>query len=108
MNVETQITTLLNPFSIRLEKDPFMKVESKPIHVNGDFRIYKYCARWYIHTFKNIVIAERCAANKEVLTNLMETTKPTGEASIYHDFERPRSAMMEGIKEAKKRNFKII
>jgi len=101
-------TILLNPYSVRLEKkDPFMKVESKPIHVNGDFRIYKYYSNWYVHTFKNIVIAERGAPNKEVLTNLMGVTQPTGEASIYHDYERPKQAMSEGIKEAKKRNFKI-
>ena len=108
MKKETQITTLLNPYSIRLEKDPFMRVEGNPIHVNGDFRIYKHCAEWYIHTFKNIVIAERTKANKEVLTNVMGTTKPTGEVSVFHDFERPRATMLQGIKEAKKRNFKII
>ena len=100
-------TVLLNPYSIRLEKHPLMNVDGKPVHVHGDFRVYKYCKKWFIHTFKNIVIAERCAVNKELLTNLTGETKPTGEASIYHDYERPMAAMREGIEAANKLHFSI-
>ena len=101
------MTTLLNPFSVRLEKPPFMKLDSAPIYTNGDFNIYRYSDKWYVHTFKNIVIAERCAPNKELFTNLTGDTKPTGEAAIYHDLERPKQANEDGIKAAKKLNFKI-
>lgn len=108
MTNTTEITTLLNPYSIRLEKEPFMRVEGKPIFVNGDFRIYKYCTEHYIHTFKNIVISQRVAPKKEILTNVMGETMPTGDAAIYHDLERPKEAMKEGIRAAKKLNFKIV
>lgn len=100
-------TTLLNPFSLRLKKSPFMEVGTEPIFKNSDFRIYRYCDKWFIHTFKNIVIAERCAPNKTIFTNLKGETKPTEESAIYHEFERPQAAMMEGIEAAKKMKFNI-
>ena len=100
-------SVLLNPYSIRLEKHPLMNVYGNPVHVHGDFRVYKYCEKWFIHTFKNIVLAERCAVNKELLTTLTGETKPTGEASIYNDYERPMAATKEGIKAAKKLHFFI-
>lgn len=98
---------LLNPFSISLDKKPFMNVEGKPMFTNGDFRIYKYCDKYFIHTFKNIVIAERCAPNKQLLVNVKDKTKPVGEGAIFNEYERPIAAMMQGIEEAKKLNFTI-
>ncbi len=100
-------TTLLNPYSVKLDKEPFMNINDKPVYANGDFKIYKYFPRHFVHTFKNIVIAERCAPNKEIFTNLTGETKPTDEARIYHDLERPKNAMQIGIDAAKKLNFKI-
>jgi hypothetical protein len=98
---------LLNPYSIMLEKNPIMNVDANPVYVDGDFRIYKYYDRHFIHTYKNIVVSERGAQFPQLLTNLKTNTPPTGEASIYHDYLRPLEAMELGIKEAKKLNFVI-
>lgn len=100
-------TTLLNPFSIRLKKPPFMEMRTEPTFENGDFKIYRYCDQYFVHTFKNIVIAERCKANPAIFTNIKGETEPTGEADIYHQLERPRQAMTEGIQEAKKLKFVV-
>ncbi len=101
------MTTLLNPFSLRLEKPPFMEIQSAPIYTDGDFKIYKYSPNRFVHTFKNIVIAERTAPNKTIFSNLKGETKPTGEADIFHQYERPLEAKNYGIEAAKKLNFNI-
>ena len=98
--------TLINPFSVSLEKYPFMQV-NKLIYKRGDYSIYKYADKHFVHTFKNIVIGERVAANKELINNLLNDIKPTGEGVLYYDYERSKSAILEGIKAAKKLNFKI-
>lgn len=98
---------LLNPYSVRLEKDPFIRVENKPVHTNGDFRIYKYTEKYFIHTFKNIVIAERCAVNKDLLTNVSGSTTEANETKMYMDYVRPLEAMQQGVEAAKKLNFVI-
>lgn len=105
MNTENT-TTLINPFSVNLDKYPFMKVD-KLIYQNGDYKIYKYTSNHFVHTFKNIVFAERVAANEELINNLINDIKPTKEASLYHDYQRPKKAIMDGIEAAKKLNFKI-
>ena len=99
-------TKVLNPFSVSLKKDPFM-ILTDLVHENGDYKIYKHCKEWFVHTFKNIVIAERCAPNKNIITNLKGETRPEGIADIYHQLERPQWAINEGIKQAKKLNFTI-
>lgn len=99
-------TTLLNPYSVSLKKHPFMQV-NEPVFTNGDYRIYKYTNQHFVHTYKNIVICERCAANKDLLNDLLADKKPTGESDIYHNYERPKQAILEGVKAAKKLNFKI-
>ena len=48
-------TTLLNPFSVRLKKEPYMKINTAPVYVDGDYKIYKFVDKHYIYTFKNIV-----------------------------------------------------
>lgn len=101
------MTTLLNPFSLSLKKPPFMEVHSEPVYTKGDFRIYVYCGKHYVHTFKNIVIAERGAKNIDLLNNVQKDIKPKGEAALYHDYERPKAAMLDGIKAAKKLKFTI-
>jgi len=100
-------TTLLNPFSHSLGKNPLMKINVKPVFTNGDYKIYKYFDRYFIHTFKNIVISERCGINKDLINGLKNNIKPIGEASIYHDFERPLWAKNEGLKIAGQINFTV-
>lgn len=104
MNNETK---LLNPFSARLEKQPIETNTGKLIYTDGDFKIYKKYSDHYLHTFKNIIIAERGGANKAIFSNIKGETKPTGEAAIYHEYERPLQAMNDGIEYAKKLNFQI-
>ena len=84
-----------------------MNVDAKPVYTDGDFRIYRYYDRHFIHTYKNIVVGERGAQFPQLLTNLKTNTPPTGEASLYHDFQRPMEAMKNGIEAAKKLNFII-
>lgn len=98
---------LLNPFSISLDKDPFMTMESRPVFELNDYKIYKYSKDHYVHTFKNIVFAERCKANKDLILTLLNDVKPTGVAALYHDYERPKGAIQQGIEAAKKLNFLI-
>lgn len=100
-------TTLLNPFSVSLKKYPFMEVTSKPIYENGNYRIYKQWDNHFVHTFKNIVIGQRCAANKSLIDGLKNDIKPKGESDLYHDYQRPKAAISDGIKEAKKLKFKV-
>jgi hypothetical protein len=99
-------TTLLNPYSVSLKKNPFMQVDN-PVYANGDYRIYHYNYNHFVHTYKNIVICERGAANKDLLNDLIADKKPTSEAALYHDYDRPKAAIRYGIKAAKKLNFKI-
>ena len=101
-----QKVILLNPFSVSLKKYPFMEV-NKLIYKRGDYSIYKYADKHFVHTFKNIVIGERVAANKELINNLLNDIKPIGEGILYHDYNRPKRAILKGIKAAKKLNFKI-
>ena len=101
------MTTLLNPFSVSLKKPPFMDMRNEPIYTNGDYRIYHYTNQHYVHTFKNIVIAERAGANKELINNLVADIKPTEEGALYHDYKTPKRAILEGINAAKKLNFQI-
>lgn len=102
----TAKTILLNPYSVSLKKPPFMEV-NELVYVNGDYRIYKYTYSHFVHTFKNIVICERGAANKPLIDNLVADIKPTTEAAIYHDYERPKEAIANGIEAAKNLNFQI-
>lgn len=99
---------LLNPFSISLEKPPFMEVKSNPVFAQGDYKVYKYYDRHYIHTYKNIVIGERCAVNKDLINNLVNDTQPENETQLYFDYQRGKWAKEQGIEAAKKLNFKII
>lgn len=98
---------LLNPFSVSLYKHPFMEVTSKPIYEAGEYKIYKAWDKHFIHTFKNIVIAQRCGADKALIDGLVNDIKPTGKAALYHDYERPKGAILQGIEAANKLKFKI-
>lgn len=99
--------TLLNPYSVELKKHPFMEMRNEPVYRNGEYAIYHYTNQHFVHTFKNIVICERGAKNTDLIDRLVADIKPEGEAAIYHDYERPKAAMMQGIKAAKKLNFTI-
>lgn len=98
--------TLINPFSVALSKPPFMEAKSNPVYSNGDYRIFKHVDRHYMHTYKNIIIAERSGINKQMIDNLAANIQPIDK--IYHDFERPKEAILEGIAAAEKLDFKII
>ena len=78
-----------------------MEATTGPVYTNGDYHIYKFSKNHFVHTFKNIVFAERGAANRELIDNLIADNKPTDEASLYHDYERPKQAIQEGIEAAK-------
>ena len=99
--------TLLNPFSVMLKKHPFMQVSNKPIYQNGNYRIYAAWEGHYVHTFKNIVIAQRGAANTNLVDDLASDNKPTNESDLFHNYERPKEAIAVGKKAAKELNFKI-
>jgi len=106
-NAMQQNTTLLNPFSHSLGKNPFFEIAAEPVFIDGDYKIYKLYEKHYVHTFKNIVIAERCAINKGLLKALKDNIKPVVESAIYHDFERPLWAKNEGLRIAKNLKFTI-
>lgn len=99
--------TLLNPFSVNLDKYPFMQVNKEPMYIKGDYKIYKLYDKYFVHTFKNIVIAERCGANKNLIENLINGTEPTNESDKYFEYERLKWAISKGIESANKLNFKI-
>ena len=100
-------TTVLNPFSVSLKKPPFMQLDNL-IYSNGEYRIYKHTEQHYVYTYKNIVFSERGGANKDFLNAFAADIKPTGEAALYHDYERPKQAIKDGVKAANKLNFKIV
>ncbi|MES2382432.1 MAG: hypothetical protein V4538_15400 [Bacteroidota bacterium] len=101
-----QKITVLNPFSVSLKKPPFMQVDTL-VYTNGEYRIYKYTNEHYVYTYKNIVFSERGGANKDFVNNLAADVKPTGEAALYHDYERPKQAIKDGVKAANKLKFQI-
>lgn len=98
---------LLNPFSVQLKKHPYINVSWPPMYENGDYKIYELYKNHYLHTFKNVVIAERGKPNKELILNLISDTKPKEEASLYHDYERPKEAILNGLEAAAKLGFEI-
>jgi hypothetical protein len=106
-NTTTMKTMLLNPFSVSLKKHPFMEMTTEPVFVRGDYRVFKYFNTHFVHAFKNIVIAERGSINKEMIENLIQETKPQDEAKLFHDYERPKQAIADGIKAAKELNFNV-
>jgi hypothetical protein len=100
-------TTVLNPFSVSLQKNPFMEMRSEPIYTNGDYKIYKHYDRHFVYTFKNIVISERGGINKEMVNNLASNTRPNDEVKLYFEYDRAKAAMLEGIQAAKELNFEV-
>jgi len=100
-------TTLLNPFSVRLKKHPFMEMRGEPVYINGNYRIYHYGANHFVYTFKNIVITERGGKNIPLIDNLVKGIKPTGEAALYHDYDRLKVAINDGHNAAKRLEFEI-
>lgn len=99
---------LLNPFSVSLEKYPFMEVrDTSIVYRKGDYCVYVYTNSAYVHTWKNIVIAERTGLNSQLIENMLTNVRPKDQADAYHDYERPTWAIAEGIKASKKLNFLI-
>jgi len=101
-------TTLLNPFSVRLKKEPYMKINTAPVYVDGDYKIYKFVDKHYIYTFKNIVATERCGLNKDIISHLKGDTKPKKDTTEYYHNKRSLEAIAEGVEYAKMLNFKVI
>ena len=101
-------TTLLNPFSVRLKKEPYMKINTAPVYVDGDYKIYKFVDKHYIYTFKNIVATERCGLNKDIISHLKGDTKPKRYSTEYYHNKRVLVALKEGIEYAKANGFKIV
>ena len=100
--------TLLNPFSVELKKQPFQEIQSEPVYKNGDFLIYKLYEKHFLHTFKNIIFAERCGKNIEMIENIIKNTPPeNGTGKIYHEFFRPKETIQNGLRYAKELNFEI-
>lgn len=84
-----------------------MNIQSGPVYTDGDFRVYRYTEKHFVHTFKNIVVCERGAINKRILSNLKNDVRPMDEGGRYHHYERPKQAMKEGIEAATKLKFII-
>jgi hypothetical protein len=101
-------TTLLNPYSVALKKEPFLTINSGPVYVDGDYRIYKFVDKHYIYTFKNIVATERCGLNKDIISHLKGDTKPKINTTEYYHNKRSLEAIAEGVEYAKMLNFKVI
>ena len=99
---------LLNPFSVELRKEPFMEIKSNPIYSNGEYHIYKYVDKHYLHAYKNIIIAERSGIDKELLNNLATNTMPAFETTAYFGYNRAKLAIEQGLEASKKLDFKII
>jgi len=100
---------LLNPYSHILKKYPLIITSTdQEAFSDGDFKIYRHFDKHFLHTFKNIVIAERGGINKKLIENVKNDIKPIDEAEFYHDYERPKDAMLKGIQIAEILNFKII
>lgn len=100
-------TILLNPFSYELEKHPFKEIDCEPCYINGEFRIYKLFDKHYLHTFKNIIFAERCGKNTELINNIINDIEPEDKARKYFDFIRGKEAIKSGFEYAKKLNFQV-
>lgn len=98
---------LLNAHSVKLEKNPFMDIEVKPVYENGEFAIYKLYDKHYLHTFGNIVFAERCAPNIEMIENIINDNVPAERGDKYHQYAWPKETIAFGIEYAKKINFPI-
>lgn len=99
---------LLNPFSIQLKKPGIEYISTPPVLISGDYRVYKKFDKHFLHTFKNIIIAERCSINEKIFSNLRGQTKPSGAAELYFDYESPLAALKEGEEVAKKIRFLVL
>lgn len=98
----------LNPFAVELKREnPFYEIDGKPIYKNGDFSVYKYgnVHNWFVYLWKNIIIAERTGASKELVDRFANNDEPTDYTK--HNFRRSLEALKTGKRYAKKLGFKI-
>jgi len=56
----------------------------------------------------NIIISERGAPNKNILSYLKGTTKPKKDTTEYYHHKRSVLALKDGIEYAKANGFKIV
>ena len=96
--------TLLNPFSVELQKPNYTtSINSNPVYQNGDYFIYKYVDKHFFHTYKNIIIAERCGVNMDLIDEMAHNSD-----SNDFDINRAKEFKSKGIEAAKKLNFEVI
>lgn len=98
---------LLNPYSYNLKKNPLFEIDREPICKYGLYSIYKLYPDHFVYTYKNIVIMERTGENEKMLWDLTTDTIPENTARAYHDFDRPKEAIKNGLEIAKKIGFKV-
>ena len=73
----------------------FMLSEDDLIMRDGDFAIYGYTCSC-IHTFKNVAISQRVAANRRLIENLKKGTNTEADwvgehPSLYFEYERSKA-----------------
>ena len=67
----------------------------QPVFTLGEFRIFN-TGRSYIHTYKNIAIAELVGCNKELVKQIHDDERPVGKYNSSHFlFDRAKNAMTE-------------
>jgi len=100
-------TKILNPFSLMLKKQPFQTMHSEPIYKDGDFVVYNPFDKYFVHCYKNIVITERCALNKSIITNVKNQTPPSDSVERFHCYDRCIEALNLGLEWSKNNGFEV-
>ena len=105
---------LFNPFMYHLDADNKNSLpresrvtetnyNGEPVYVDGDYVIYKKRDKHYLHCYKNIIFAERCGANEQMMVDIKNDTF-SGNGNQYHNFDRPKEYLKNGIEWSKKYN----
>lgn len=55
-----------------------------PVFELGAYKIYKQFDKCYLHTFKDVAISQLGEANKELIKQLVNNTRPQGKYSPSH------------------------
>jgi len=67
----------INPWSKNKE---YFEMNTKPIHENGDFKIFKQLDRCYLYAYKDTAISQLAGINKEHIDHLAEKKRPLNDA----------------------------
>ena len=98
---------LFNVFSYRLAKNessvkPALwrvtdsSYYSEPVYTDGDFNIFRKSDNHFLHCYKNIIFAERCGLNTQLLTDIKNDSF-SGCGDKFHNFDSPKEALANGI-----------